>query len=90
MSTYYSEVLDKFDSRLKFETRLFDNLIDELAGSENRISTARTDYNSIAKEYNTYIKKFPNSIIAGMFGFSSKDYYKADEGSNETPKVNFN
>lgn len=68
----------------------FTNLMDELSGSENRISTARVDYNNVVKEYNTYVKKFPNSLIAGMFGFNSKDYFKADEGSNETVKVNFN
>ena len=64
-------------------------LMDELAGTENRIATARRDYNDAVKEYNSYIKKMPNSIVAGMFNFKEKEYFKAAEGSNEVPKVDF-
>ena len=67
----------------------FIQLQDELAGTENRIATARKDYNDAVKDYNSYIKRIPNSIIAGMFNFEKKDYFKADEGANEVPKVNF-
>lgn len=67
----------------------FTNLMDELSGTENRIATARKDYNDAVKEYNTYIKKMPTSMIAGIFGFKEKDYFKAAEGSNEVPQVNF-
>lgn len=68
----------------------FTTLMDELAGTENRIATARKDYNDVVKEFNTSIKQFPNSIFAGMFGFGEKEYFKAQEGANEVPTVQFN
>lgn len=68
----------------------FTTLMDELAGTENRIATARKDYNDEVKEFNTMIKKFPDSLIGKMFGFGEKEYFKADEGANEVPKVEFN
>ena len=68
----------------------FTTLMDELAGTENRIATARKDYNDIVKEFNTLVKRFPNSILAGMFGFGEREYFKATEGANEPPKVEFN
>ena len=68
----------------------FITLMDELAGTENRVATARKDYNDEVKEFNTLIKRFPNSLIAGMFGFGEREYFKAAEGSSEVPKVEFN
>lgn len=68
----------------------FTTLMDELAGTENRIATARKDYNDEVKEFNTMIKRFPNSLIGGIFGFGEKEYFKATEGANEPPKVEFN
>lgn len=67
----------------------FSALTDELAGTENRITVARRDYNDSVKEYNRQIKMFPGSIIAGMFGFSSAEYFEASENSKEVPAVNF-
>ena len=67
----------------------FTALQDELAGAENRISTERGRYNEAVKEYNTAIKKFPNNIFAGMFGFTAADYFEADEGAQKAPEVNF-
>lgn len=67
----------------------FKDLTVALEGTENRINIARQDYNSSVDKYNTTIKKFPNSIIAGIFRFQSKDYYKAQEGAKEVPKVDF-
>ena len=64
-------------------------LQDELAGSENRIATARKDYNDKAKEYNTSIKKFPRNIFASMFGFEPYDYFEASEGAQNVPQVSF-
>lgn len=64
-------------------------LQDELAGTENRIAVARGKYNTSAKEYNVKIKKFPSSIIAGMFGFDSLEYFEADEGAEKVPQVSF-
>src|ERR1700687_40504 len=69
----------------------FLRLQDELAGTENRIAVERRSYNNTAQDYNTYIQLFPNSIIAGMSGFTKNDaYFKADEGARTVPKVTFN
>ena len=67
----------------------FINLQDELAGSENRIATARRDYNNKVKEYNSKIKKIPTNIIAGIAGFDEKEYFEIEEGKKEVPDVNF-
>lgn len=64
-------------------------LQDELAGTENRIAVARRDYNEEAREYNTEIKKFPNSLLAGMLGFDAFDYFEAEEGAQRVPQVSF-
>lgn len=65
-------------------------LSDELAGTENRITIARQDYNEVATQYNTKIKKFPTNILASMFNFDQKPLYKAADGASEVPKVDFN
>ncbi len=67
----------------------FRDLSVALEGTENRISVARQQYNNAVNEYNTSIRKFPNSIIAGIFRFNEKPYYKASNGAKEVPKVNF-
>ena len=67
----------------------FIQLSDELAGTENRIATARRDYNDAVTSYNTSIKKFPTNIIASMFGFNKKDYFEVTTGKTEVPKVEF-
>jgi LemA protein len=67
----------------------FRQLADELAGTENRIAVARMDYNNAVQAYNSKIRRFPTVIIAGMFGFEKKDYFKAEEGAREVPKVDF-
>lgn len=64
-------------------------LTDELAGTENRIATARRDYNEVAKKYNTSIRKFPNSILASMFGFEKADYFENDADASKVPEVSF-
>lgn len=64
-------------------------LQDELAGSENRIATARKDYNDAVKDYNTTIKRFPKNIIAGIFGFEAYDYFEADPDASNVPEVSF-
>ena len=67
----------------------FIQLQDELAGTENRIAVARSDYNDAVKDYNKTIKSFPKNILAGMFGFAKKEYFEAKESSNEVPNVSF-
>ncbi len=68
----------------------FLRLQDELAGTENRIAVERRRYNETLQDYNTYISLFPNNLIASLSGFARNDaYFKADEGSRQAPKVNF-
>lgn len=67
----------------------FTNLQDELAGTENRIAKIRTEYNEVVKAYNVYIKKFPRNMLADMYDFEEKDYFKADEGSEKAPTIEF-
>ena len=57
----------------------------QLAGCENRIQTERERFNKAAKDYNQSIRKFPNSVIANMFGFEKRPYFEADEGTDSVP-----
>ncbi|PIC63892.1 LemA family protein [Sporosarcina sp. P13] len=67
----------------------FQALMDELAGTENRIAVARKDYNDVVSEFNRRVKRFPGKIIASMFGFDEKEYFKAVEGAQQPPAVDF-
>lgn len=67
----------------------FRQLMDDLAGTENRVATARMDYNNSVKIYNAKIKTFPNVIFAGMMGFGPRDYFKAAPDASQVPKVDF-
>jgi LemA protein len=61
----------------------------ELAGTENRISVARRDYNAKVLDYNTSRQRFPTVIFASVMGFQPAEEFKADPGSREAPKVDF-
>lgn len=65
------------------------SLMDELAGTENRIAVARGDYNDAVKSYNSKIITFPNRLIAGMFGFEKAEYFTAPESAQSAPDVDF-
>ncbi len=67
----------------------FLKLQDELTSTENTIQTARTRYNEAIKPYNNHVKKFPNSILAGMFGFDGKAYFDAEAGAEKPVEVDF-
>ena len=68
----------------------FLRLQDELSGTENRISVARRHYNETLRDYNTFVRQFPNSIWAGMLGFHSNDaYFEASAASRTVPSVKF-
>lgn len=67
----------------------FRALQDELAGTENRIATARMDYNNSVQTYNTKIKTFPTSLYAGIFGFGQRDYFKPTVNVENAPAVKF-
>lgn len=61
----------------------------QLEGTENRITVERRAFNTTAREYNTLVLSFPNNIIAGMFGFKQKAYFKSDTGAEKAPEVQF-
>ena len=63
------------------------DLQSQLEGCENSIANARREFNEKAREYNTYLRRFPNSIIASMFGFEKKPYFEASEGAQQAPNV---
>ena len=74
---------------LKANTQ-YTQLMDELAGSENRISVERGNYNQAVKEYNSDLKRFPTNIIAGITGYKEAEYFQASESAQEAPTVDFN
>jgi LemA protein len=61
----------------------------QLEGTENRITVERRKFNEAARTYNTNIKLFPRNMLANMFGFDEKPYFKAQEGAETAPKVEF-
>lgn len=65
----------------------FQSLMDEVAGTENRVNAARLNYNSAAKEYNVFVQKFPRNIIASMFGFSSVKSFASQPGAQRVPSI---
>lgn len=67
----------------------FRQLQDELAGTENRLATARKDYNDAVQSYNATIKRFPTNIYAGIFGFKDREYFRAEEEAKTVPNVDF-
>lgn len=67
----------------------FTQLMDELSGTENRISVARKDYNDQVAVYNKKVKQFPGALIAGITGFDEKEYFTADPKAAEAPEVDF-
>ncbi len=67
----------------------FLKLQDELAGTENRIAVARTDYNTVVGQYNTYIRQFPQKLTAMVTGAKEREYFEAPESANDAPVVDF-
>ena len=67
----------------------FLELQSQLEGTENRINTARRDFNEAAKGFNTEIRRFPKNILAGIFGFEKKSYFEAEKGAEKAPEVQF-
>lgn len=61
----------------------------QLEGTENRITVERKKFNESAQSYNTYIRKFPKNLFAGIFGFQKKAYFEAEAGSEKAPQVKF-
>jgi LemA protein len=67
----------------------FARLMDELAGTENRLATARTRYNRAIQDYNTARRRFPSNLTAKVFGFNEYPYFDAPAGAEAAPKVDF-
>lgn len=67
----------------------FSQLQAQLEGTENRINVARMKFNDSVKDYNSYIRKFPKNIVAGMFDFEQKGYFESDAGTETAPEVAF-
>lgn len=61
----------------------------QLEGTENRINVERNHFNKAVQEYNVQIRRFPNNLLAGMFGFEKMDKFEAEAGSEKAPKVEF-
>ncbi len=67
----------------------FLELQSQLEGTENRINVSRDRFNESVEPYNKHIKRFPNTLLAGLFNFDPMSYYKADAGSENAPDVDF-
>jgi len=78
-------VVENYPQLASNETVL--GLMDELAGTENRVSVERKRYNDTARIYNTSVKTFPQMILANLFGFDEHTYFEAAEGAEEAPRV---
>jgi LemA protein len=61
----------------------------QLEGTENRITVARMDYNTVVRDYNVKVKTIPTSIVAGVYGYNDKPFFEAEKGAENAPKVNF-
>ena len=70
-------------------TSAFRDFQTQIEGTENRINVARQDYNKSIEDYNLRVKRFPSVILARLFGYNEKPYYKADEGTEKAPDIKF-
>ena len=64
------------------------DLMTQLEGTENRITVERMRYNESVRDYNTYIRLFPNNFVAGLFGFAPREFFEAEPGAETAPEVN--
>jgi len=67
----------------------FTQLMDELAGTENRLSVERKRYNDVVRDYNVLVKRFPTNLYAAAFHFGDATYYQVAETEKAVPKVDF-
>ncbi|MBY5957584.1 LemA family protein [Membranicola marinus] len=70
-------------------TQAFRDFQTQIEGTENRINKARKDFNDEVQTFNTYIKQFPRNLMAGLFGFEEKGYFKAQAGTENVPEIDF-
>ena len=67
----------------------FKALQSQLEGTENRITVARNNFNEVARQFNTLIRRFPTNIIANMMNVKTRPYFEAKEGADQAPQVKF-
>lgn len=67
----------------------FMDLQKQLEGTENRISVERKNFNESVQDFNSYIRRFPTNLLAGIFGFAPKGYFQSQPGSEKAPEVKF-
>ena len=70
-------------------TAAFQDLMNQLEGTENRIVVERRRFNEVAQDYNTRIKRFPTALFANIFGFAPRPYFEAQPGAETAPTVDF-
>lgn len=70
-------------------TAAFQDLMNQLEGTENRITVERRRFNEVAQDYNTRVRRFPAALFAGMFGFQPRPYFRSQPGAENAPTVDF-
>ncbi len=70
-------------------TKAFQDFQTQIEGTENRINVARQDFNAAVEPYNLRVKRFPMNLMAGIFGFKEKAYFRSDPGSEKSPDIKF-
>ena len=86
----FSRLIASFEAYPDLKTtQAFRDFQTQIEGTENRINVARQDYNKSIEGYNLKVKRFPKSLLASVFGFKEKPFYKADAGSEKNPDIKF-
>jgi len=86
----FSRLIASFEAYPDLKTTAaFRDFQTQIEGTENRINIARQDYNKSIEGYNLKVKRFPKNILAGLFGFKEKPFYKAEAGSEKNPDIKF-
>lgn len=86
----FSRLIASFEAYPDLKTtQAFRDFQAQIEGTENRINVARQDYNKSVEGYNLKVKRFPKNILAGLFGFKEKAFYKAEAGSEKNPDIKF-
>lgn len=86
----FSRLIASFEAYPDLKTtQAFRDFQAQIEGTENRINVARQDYNKAIEGYNLKVKRFPKNILANIFGFKEKPFYKAEAGSEKNPDIKF-
>lgn len=86
----FSRLIASFEAYPDLKTtQAFRDFQAQIEGTENRINVARQDYNKSIEGYNLKVKRFPKSLLASVFGFKEKPFYKAEAGSEKNPDIKF-